>query len=206
MDYLHLDDPTYNTMLDAIETLWGTAPTFRLRTGPRPATIAGASTGTILYEFSLPSDFLANAASGQKAKAGTWSGTALATGDIGHFEILSATGPTLRARGSVTRAVTLQTTATTSAGSAVLTFASTSAVTVGDAVEGTNIPTGTTVFSKTSTTVTLSTVVTGSGVSSGADVSFGDTSGVMRIPSLTVTSVGQSLTIDLFTLLPWLGS
>ena len=87
---------TRDARLDAIETLIGTAPIMELRTGSPPANCAAAPTGSLLSRDALPSDWLAAAASGSKAKAGTWTLTGLAgiaTSTIGYFRIIKAGSP-----------------------------------------------------------------------------------------------------------------
>lgn len=91
-----------NGKLDAIETAIGTAPKLQLRTGAQPANCAAADSGTLLCEMTLPSDWLANASSGSKAKSGTWSGTGAAAGTAAHFRIKDSTGTTCHMQGSVT--------------------------------------------------------------------------------------------------------
>lgn len=84
-----------NAGLDSRETTIGTAPILELRSGPPPANCAAAPSGTLLAQFALPSDWLAAAASGVKAKSGTWQGTAVGTGDIAHFRIYEAGSPSV---------------------------------------------------------------------------------------------------------------
>lgn len=91
-----------NGKLDSIETQIGTAPKLQLRTGAQPANCAAADSGTLLCEMTLPSDWLANASSGSKAKSGTWSGTGAAAGTAAHFRIKDSTGTTCHMQGSVT--------------------------------------------------------------------------------------------------------
>lgn len=92
-----------NARLDAIETTIGTAPILRIRTGAPPANVAAASTGTVLAELTLPSDWLANASSGSKALLGTWEdASANATGTAAHFEITASDGTTRHMQGTVT--------------------------------------------------------------------------------------------------------
>ena len=61
-----------NAKLDAIETAIGTAAVLKIRTGSAPANVATADSGTVLATLTLPSDWLAAASSGSKAKSGTW--------------------------------------------------------------------------------------------------------------------------------------
>lgn len=77
-----------NAALDAMETAIGTSPTLEIRTGAAPATCATAASGTVLATLALPSDWMAAAASGAKALAGSWSDTSAdATGTAAHFRI-----------------------------------------------------------------------------------------------------------------------
>lgn len=99
---IQLSTGARNARLDAIETTVGTAPKLQLRTGSAPANCAAASTGTLLAELTLPSDWLAAAASGSKALAGTWSGTGSAAGDAAHFRIFDSAGTTCHMQGTVT--------------------------------------------------------------------------------------------------------
>lgn len=99
---LQISTGVRNARLDAIETTVGTAPKLQLRTGSPPANCAAASTGTLLAELTLPSDWLAAAASGSKALAGTWSGTGSAAGDAAHFRIFDSAGTTCHMQGTVT--------------------------------------------------------------------------------------------------------
>ena len=92
---IQLSAKVRNARLDAIETQIGTAPVFELRTGAQPANCAAASTGNILVQQSLPSDWLNAAASGQITKAGTWSSTAVggSADTAGHFRIYRSGSP-----------------------------------------------------------------------------------------------------------------
>lgn len=92
-----------NARLDAFETAIGTAPIMELRSGAQPANCAAAASGSLLAQFALPSDWLAAAAAGVKAKAGVWSGTGLTAGNIGHYRIYEAGSPSVcHEQGSVT--------------------------------------------------------------------------------------------------------
>jgi hypothetical protein len=82
-----------NARLDTVESTIGTTPILELRSGPPPANCAAADSGTLLAQLTLPSDWLAAAASGAKAKSGTWSGTGAGTGVIAHFRIKRAGSP-----------------------------------------------------------------------------------------------------------------
>jgi hypothetical protein len=89
-----------NAALDAIETAAGTAPTLEIRSGTVPASAATADAGTLLATITLPSDWLAAASGGSKARLGTWSGTASAAGTAGHFRIKQSA--TTHIQGTVT--------------------------------------------------------------------------------------------------------
>lgn len=89
-----------NAALDAYETTVGTAPLLRIFTGAQPANCAAASSGTLLVEMTLPSDWLAAASSGAKSLAGSWSGTAVGNGTAGHYRIFNSAGSTCHEQGS----------------------------------------------------------------------------------------------------------
>lgn len=92
-----------NSRLDALETAIGTTAVLKIRTGAQPATVATADSGTVLATLTLPSDWLAAAASGAKAKAGTWQDTSAdAAGTAAHFRIYASDGTTAHIQGSVT--------------------------------------------------------------------------------------------------------
>lgn len=91
-----------NARLDAIETTAGATAKLQLRTGAQPATCATAASGTLLAELTLPSDWMAAASAGAKAKSGTWSGVGAAAGTAAHFRIVDNAGTTCHLQGSVT--------------------------------------------------------------------------------------------------------
>jgi hypothetical protein len=76
-----------NNQLDQVESTVGTAAILRIYTGAAPADCATAASGTQLVSITLPSDWMAAAASGSKAKSGTWSAAASAGGTAGYFRI-----------------------------------------------------------------------------------------------------------------------
>lgn len=95
--------PVRNAKLDAVETAIGTVPIMELRSGSAPADCATAPSGTLLAQAALPSDWLAAASAGSKAKSGTWTLTGLTSGTIGHFRIYDSGSPsTCHVQGSVT--------------------------------------------------------------------------------------------------------
>jgi hypothetical protein len=92
-----------NARLDAVESTIGASAILKIRTGAPPANCAAADTGTVLATIALPADWMAAAASGSKAKSGTWSDpTADATGTAGHFRIYASDGSTCGAQGTIT--------------------------------------------------------------------------------------------------------
>lgn len=100
---LQLSVAARNAILDAIESTVGTLAIMKLRTGAPPATCATADSGTVVATLNLPSDWMANAGSGSKAKSGTWEDTlADAAGTVGHFRIYDSTGTTCHLQGTVT--------------------------------------------------------------------------------------------------------
>jgi hypothetical protein len=100
---IQLSTTARNGLLDAIETAIGTSAILKIRTGAAPATCATADSGTVLATCNLPSDWMAAAASGQKAKSGTWEDTSAdGTGTAGHFRIYDSGGTTCHLQGTVT--------------------------------------------------------------------------------------------------------
>ena len=92
-----------NARLDAIETAIGASAVLKIRTGAAPADVATADSGTVLATLTLPSDWLAAASSGSKAKSGTWQDTSAdATGTAAHFRIYASDGTTAHLQGTVT--------------------------------------------------------------------------------------------------------
>lgn len=92
-----------NAMLDAIETAIGTSAVLKIRTGAPPASVATADSGTVLATLTLPSDWLAAASNGAKAKSGTWEdNSADAAGTAAHYRIYASDGTTAHIQGTVT--------------------------------------------------------------------------------------------------------
>lgn len=91
-----------NASLDAIETAIGTSAVLKIRSGAVPANVATADAGTVLATLSLPSDWMAAASGGAKAKSGTWEdSSADATGTAAHFRIYASDGTTAHIQGTV---------------------------------------------------------------------------------------------------------
>lgn len=96
-------DAARNAALDAVETTIGASPILEIRSGAAPANCAAADSGTVLATMTLPSDWMAAASGGSKAKSGTWQDTSAdATGTAGHFRIKDSGGTTCHIQGSVT--------------------------------------------------------------------------------------------------------
>lgn len=90
-----------NARLDAIETAIGVSAVLKIRTGAQPANVATADSGTVLATLNLPSDWMAAASGGAKAKTGTWEDTSAdATGTAAHFRIYASDGTTAHLQGS----------------------------------------------------------------------------------------------------------
>lgn len=92
-----------NAELDAIEAAIGTSAVLKVFSGAPPATCATADSGTVLATISLPSDWMAAASAGVKAKSGTWQdASADNNGTAGHFRIYASDGTTCHMQGTVT--------------------------------------------------------------------------------------------------------
>jgi hypothetical protein len=100
---IQLSAAVRNARLDAIETTIGVSAVLKIRTGAQPADCATADSGTVLATLSLPSDWMAAAASGSKAKSGTWQdASADATGTAAHWRLYASDGTTCHAQGTIT--------------------------------------------------------------------------------------------------------
>lgn len=100
---LQLSVSARNARLDAIETTIGTSAILKIFSGSPPANCAAANSGTLLATLNLPSDWMAAAASGQKAKSGTWQDTSAdGTGTAGHFRIYDSGEVACHLQGTVT--------------------------------------------------------------------------------------------------------
>lgn len=99
---IQLSTSVRNARLDSIESTTGTAALLRIMTGAMPADCATATSGTTLITITLPSDWMSAASAGAKAKLGSWSGTAGATGTAGYFRIFDSAGTVCHLQGTVT--------------------------------------------------------------------------------------------------------
>lgn len=92
-----------NAILDVIESTIGATAVLKIRSGAAPATVATADSGTVLATLTLPSDWMAAASGGSKAKSGTWEDTSAdATGTAAHFRLYASDGTTAHMQGTVT--------------------------------------------------------------------------------------------------------
>lgn len=103
---LFYSDSIRNAQLDAVESTISTAPIMRIYSGSVPASeSASLGAATLLAEGTLPSDWMAAASSGSKAKNGTWTLTGqsgASTGTAGtFFRIYASDGTTPHIQGSV---------------------------------------------------------------------------------------------------------
>ena len=100
---IQYSDDVRDAKLDAIETEISTAPIMRIRTGSPPSDCATADSGTVLATLTLPSDWMAAASGGTKAKSGTWQdASADAAGTAGHFRVYNSGDTTCHIQGTVT--------------------------------------------------------------------------------------------------------
>ena len=92
-----------NNQLDQVESTTGTSAILTIRTGAPPADCGTANSGTVLATLNLPSDWMAAASGGTKAKSGTWQDTSAdATGTAAHFRIHDSSATTCHIQGTVT--------------------------------------------------------------------------------------------------------
>jgi len=101
---LQFSDTVRNARLDAIETAIGVSAVLKIYdlTAGAPANCAASITGTVLATLSLPSDYMAAASGGSKAKSGTWQdASADATGVADFFRLFASDGTTCHAQGTV---------------------------------------------------------------------------------------------------------
>ena len=85
---IQMDVTTRNARLDTIESTNGTTCSLEIRAGAVPASCSTADAGAVLVTIDLPTNWMADAAAGAKAKAGTWQdASADAGGTAAHFRI-----------------------------------------------------------------------------------------------------------------------
>jgi hypothetical protein len=73
--------------LDTIEVTIGTGALLKIFSGANAANCAGADPSGLLATLTLPTDWMANASAGAKAKLGTWSGTGSGAGTAASWRI-----------------------------------------------------------------------------------------------------------------------
>lgn len=95
-----LNNATANLLLDGYDTHFPATAILEIRTGA-PAGAENAAGGSLLASITLPATPWAAAASGSKAKQGTWSNAASGTGTAGHYRMKNA-ADTRREEGTVT--------------------------------------------------------------------------------------------------------
>lgn len=79
----------------------GASPILRAFTGAAPANCAAASTGTLIFEMTLPADWLSQS-NGVSSLVGTWQdSSANATGAPRYFRVFDSTGTTCHAQGTI---------------------------------------------------------------------------------------------------------
>lgn len=99
---MNLSEEVRNARLDAIETVAGTSPILRIRSGTIPTATSDSDVGDVLSEITLPSDWMAAASGGVKLKSGTWEdASANATGTATHFRLYKSDGSTCVMQGTV---------------------------------------------------------------------------------------------------------
>ncbi len=91
-----------NAQLDAFETAIGISAVLKIFSGAEPANTAAADPSGLLVTIQCPVDWMAAAASRSKAKLGTWSAAATATGTAQSFRLYASDGTTCGNQGSVT--------------------------------------------------------------------------------------------------------
>lgn len=100
---VNLSTAVRNAELDAIETAIGASAILKIRSGAKPTGTGDADAGAVLATVNLPADWMAAAASGQKAKSGTWEdASADAAGTAGHFRVYASDGTTCHMQGTIT--------------------------------------------------------------------------------------------------------
>jgi hypothetical protein len=92
-----------NAVLNAWETAIGTSAIVRIYTGSKPASTSAATTGDMLVQYTLGSDWAAAASSGAKAfNALPIVGTGADDGVAGYYRIFASDGTTCHEQGTVT--------------------------------------------------------------------------------------------------------
>jgi hypothetical protein len=100
---IQLSTTVRNARLDTIESTIGVSAIMKIRSGAPPSNAGTADSGIVLAAITLPSDWMAAAASGSKAMSGTWQDTSADNaGTAGHFRIYDSGGTTCHIQGTIT--------------------------------------------------------------------------------------------------------
>jgi hypothetical protein len=186
-----------NNMTDIVTDL-GTTSYLLIYTGAIPANCAASATGTLLVSLPCSSTF-GTVSTGVLTANAITSTAAAATGTAGYWRLCtSSAGTTCVSQGLCYPSSTLNTSASTSAGNNILTFASGGgAISVGQTASGTNIPAGTYVLASSATSITLNQNVATGGVSSGATITFG---GDLTFTGGVSFTTGETISVSSFTI------
>lgn len=76
-----------NAMIGQYESTVGTSAYIKIFSGAQPADCQAGTSGTLLCNIALPSDWYNAASNGTCTKNGTWQGTAVAGGTAGHYRL-----------------------------------------------------------------------------------------------------------------------
>ena len=90
-----------NAMVNQYESTVGTSAYIKIFTGAQPATCQTATSGTLLCNVTLPSDWQGAASNGTSSKSGTWNGTSIAGGTAGHYRLYNNGTSVCSEQGSV---------------------------------------------------------------------------------------------------------
>jgi len=100
---INLSVAVRNARLDVIESTISTTAVLKIFDGTKPTACSDADAGTVLATLTLPSDYMAAASSGSKAKSGTWQDTSADnTGTADYFRLYASDGTTCHMQGTVT--------------------------------------------------------------------------------------------------------
>ena len=99
---LQYSEALRNAQLNQFEVIIASSPRLQLRTGPPPANVAAADTGTLIAQVTLPSDWMQDANGGVKPLLGVWAANALIDGSVGHFRIKNTALTITHCQGTVT--------------------------------------------------------------------------------------------------------
>ena len=89
-----------NNKLDQVESTISTGAILKILTGTVPNSPATIDSGTTLVVMTLPSDWMAAASGGTKAKQNTWQVSAVGTGTCGYFRMYDSTAGTCHVQGT----------------------------------------------------------------------------------------------------------